>query len=812
MERALKFLREKTIGQVTIGRFIMRAKWSVLLLSVLTAVSLAGCGGSGGSGGTSVSGPGDLAGSVEAVGADNCKVCHTAIFTAWESGVGHNNENTRPDNSYFGRDPADCATCHDPTGDSAIAGKPVVGCEGCHGGGSAHRGVGPIPYPYPDPEQCAKCHDAHGDSIGTAVLNSAHNNSDDLHAGAARCQRCHTAEGSVLFSRYTGDKDVMDSMDTDNVASLGAEEDLHAVTCVACHKPHDGSGRWENFIATNNSLDSGNWDPNGNGVADQFDFCTSCHTYYNQDGRLVGSGSAASGTAPFYHNTAWYRTVTTTHYDDPATGYGLTDNILEGYVIRTDSANPCFDCHGHELRTNTRRHLEAPTDADRGPTIHTDWANSRHGAMLLEAKVAADDGNRSVATVDAVMAAGREDGEGHGWSWTHYDWDATNRQSCQRCHTSTGVSNFLADPTTYDQTANDFSHLQGWGAGGTPSSGQNEMLYCWGCHVSIDTGELRDPGALTIDYSNSASVAFPDSAASNVCIACHSGRENGDSIKNDTDDDGVRSFINSHYLTAGGMVFATGGYEFDGKDYAFAANDRHQNIGYGSGTLTGDANFDAVSDDYTSGPCVTCHFNSSDVDGLNRSHTLSPFTETVADGTVLNSVCVVCHTSRGVGDAANTWFGVDFEEADFVAGVVAPHKGRMLGAQLALLEVLASKGILTDFSSYPYFFADSGFGGGIAGNGILEPGEVDRNNGFTNWAGIYGFAQWKNVMGAAFNLNLIAHDPGATAHNRRYARRLIYDSIDFMDDGLMNDSTSATVTAQAQPYTASALNYIGRRP
>jgi hypothetical protein len=368
------------------------------------------------------------------------------------------------------------------------------------------------------------------------------------------------------------------------------------------------------------------------------------------------------------------------------------------------------------------------------------------------------------------------------------------------------------NPGAYTPAVNDFGHLVGWNS--TDGSPQNEMLYCWGCHSNAQTGVLRDPGAITIDYSNDASVEFPDSAASNVCIACHSGRENGDSIKNDPDADGVRSFLNSHYLTAGGILFATGGYEYDGRDYAFAANDRHQNIGYGSAVLTGDVNFDepAVSDSYTSGPCVTCHFSSSDEYGQERSHTLSPFTTDPVEGEVLNDVCVTCHTARGVGDSANAWYGKDFTEADFVAGVTAPHKGRLLGAQLALQAVLAEKGILADFFSYPYFFADSGFGGGIADNGILEPEEVDRNNGFTNWAGVYGVAEWKNVMGAAFNLNLVAHDPAAAAHNRRYARRLIYDSIDFMDDGIMNDSTSATVTAQNEAFTASALNYIGSRP
>lgn len=845
-----------------------RKMFSLIAVAAVTMLTLAGCGSNRDSSGSVTGDADDVLATAEVQGVANCLTCHSNSpqVAGWLASSAHGNSNEGPDFNYYGNDEQVCGVCHNANDDgdqleSVLVGeanRPIVSCESCHGGGEFHSGVGPIPYVRPDWQQCTACHDhaegvTHSSSQGmlaSSVGASAHNNADNLHASSAKCQRCHSAEGSVAFARYTGDKTVMDQMETDAVAAYDVEENMHPVTCAACHVPHTDTLRADTVIVNDNAITSGDWDPNGNGIADQFDFCTSCHTYYNQDGDLVGSGSTESGTAPFYHNTAWYRTLPSTHYDDPDTGYGLTANIQEGYVIRENSANPCFDCHGHELRTNTRRHLEDPAlGADYGPTIHTDWANSRHGAELLKAKVAADTGSRNVATVDAVMAAGRADGEGHGWSWTHYNWDASfkadgtdtdtypdkDRVDCQRCHTSTGLTNFLDDPAGYDPVKNDFSHLVGWigdttGTINDPatwvvttSSPQNEMLYCWGCHSNPQTGVVNDPGALTLTYTNDAIASYPDSAASNVCIACHTGRETGDSIALDTDIDGDRSFLNSHYLTAGGILFAEGGYEYATMDYAFAAGDRHQNIGYGSGTLTGDANFDAISDNYTSGPCVTCHFNSSDVNGLDRSHTLSPFTESATEGLVLNAVCVECHTSRGVGDAANAWYGLDFEEADFVEGVVAPHKGRMLGAQLALQAVLASKGILTDFSAYPYFFADSGLPSGTAGNGILDPGEIDRTNGFTDWDSVaedlgVGLSTdatgtgWKNVMGAAFNLNLVAHDPGATAHNRRYARRLLYDSIDFMDDGIMNDSTNATVTAQAQPYTASALSYIGSRP
>jgi hypothetical protein len=39
-------------------------------------------------------------------------------------------------------------------------------------------------------------------------------------------------------------------------------------------------------------------------------------------------------------------------------------------------------------------------------------------------------------------------------------------------------------------------------------------------------------------------------------------------------------------------------------------------------------------------------------------------------------------------------------------------------------------------------------------------------------------------MGAAFNLNLLFRDYGGFAHNDLYAKRLIFDSIDWLDDSV----------------------------
>ena len=603
-------------------------------------------------------------------------------------------------------------------------------------------------------------------------------------------------------------------------------EDVHTVTCATCHIPHDDSGRWEEEITLNYEVDSvtynSAWDPNENGGPDQFDFCTSCHTFYNQDGVMVGSGSTASGTAPYYHNTSWYRTITSTHYDDPTTGYDLAENILEGYVIREDSGSPCFDCHGHELRTNTRRSRDIPdadeeTPQDYGPTIHTQWASSRHGANLLEAKYQANDDNpvtgsrgtdeftnTSIARVDAVMMAGREDEVGEGWSWTHYDWDAmaggfsgTGRQGCQRCHTSTGTSNYAQDPSTYDPANNDFSHLANWPSGATSSSPQNEMLYCWGCHSNPGTGYLyplsevppdadEDPeyGGIVEDYAGEGViVTYPDIDHSNTCMVCHLGREIGENVNNVADFTNT-GFVNSHYLAAGASVFGVSGYEYPGLNYANPAIYAHDAIGTAFEVNAYPNEADLAATDNDMGPCVGCHMTAED-----GSHNFLPF-ELTEDGSAfeyLTPVCAECHT---VGSPYEITPALIEEEEEGYEAAIAALNG-------ALQEI----GIFYA-PDYPYFFQDSGFGGGIAGNGILEPEEIDRDNGIDDWVmnadNTYPVGQDLQEagafnMGAAFNMNLAAHDPGGFAHNRFYYKRLIWDSIDWADDFMFNDSVPTAI-------------------
>jgi hypothetical protein len=57
------------------------------------------------------------------------------------------------------------------------------------------------------------------------------------------------------------------------------------------------------------------------------------------------------------------------------------------------------------------------------------------------------------------------------------------------------------------------------------------------------------------------------------------------------------------------------------------------------------------------------------------------------------------------------------------------------------------------------------------------------------------YADKTKLMGAVSNVVFFKREPGAYAHARTYSRRLMYDTIDYLDDGVLNMSVSATAIA-----------------
>lgn len=723
---------------------------------------------------------------VATVGFNVCTNCHFCQVTQWMTGQHANFESWNemafqkidlgmmntgfPYYSFdeWEADPAYCARCHDQLGDgyrltaewTGNVPRPVVGCESCHGGGANHYGIGAIPYPKPDYNRCGQCHNSQfpeghlpyhptGADIYEEFSESPHLSSINSHVYEdgggvrARCSRCHTDEG---FKKYIDE--VPGTTGYDDIVAFftnkAALTEVTPVQCYTCHEPH---------IVTADELERlPESTVNGNSQSRQFNTCTACHQLIDDTGIVLTDAYHDPAVNPYGDLE---EVITDNHAAVPGdTRQNTGANGIPLYYVRKGDDNSCAACHN-------------PHSAD--TTINEQYARSGHGDTMAD-------------------------------PWIHYNWKLDTRKPCQRCHTSTGAKNYLSNPAAYTPSNNNFSYLiEGAGDGPGQDNGQLESLYCWACHTNFKGG-LRNPGAITALYVDMGGnpVVFPDVAGSNICLACHTGRESGGSIQNSAADFQNTSFINSHYLTGGAILFKAGGYEYAGSDYTNVSYFHHDQIGTSVYPDTG-----------SNGPCVGCHMKTAE------SHLFQPVEEDEVTGqhlAITSTSCAVCHTPGSQYEM--TVAELEEEEELFEASLEA------------LKEQLALHGYHF-YPAYPYFYTaeyDPTY------NEATANPHCQKNLPVKNWqTGGTSTFTWNGTtcvsaadqpgtagtgkpnMGAAFNFNLLEHDPGAFVHNRFYTKRLIYDSIDWLDDNSLNGSTRNTLCALdpvAHPYRDDAITYL----
>jgi hypothetical protein len=698
------------------------------VLAITLTVLLAGCWGTDKSTSLDLSGGGGVAATATAIGIDKCHNCHSAsaeagvrIFAAWENSV-HGN----PDNSPAASASA-CVGCHDPNGDSANLSKyvdaatvgsiprDVIGCEACHGGGSMHLGVGPMAYPTPDAARCGQCH--------KSTVPSDHLTDHPNGAGGKGNPGIHEAYGTSKHA-LSVNSHIFDGTETTKVQAK----------CSKCHT--DEGGREFAAIDCVTTLgDTTLYPP----LAVYSDVqCRTCHKAHDATKLLEVATTGQSSQ---------YNTCTNCHqssnaYHDPATNaYGSVDEIITdthfentaktakapitGYIIRKARDTACTDCHN-------------PHSAEL--TENKQWKASGHGDFAADA-----------------------------W-WdeaTRYSGNAYAYDRCQRCHSATGF-------VKYSTNQNDNLVTADFTADGVNDSYSAQVLYCWACHQVSSTGftvarrvvqDARIPGAWdngTIVYSSTARLnsytTVTGKGDSEICMNCHSGRpgRNGFFVRPYVlAQTGLVNIDNiayggptPHYLDTVQDLFqdntkGIGGYALPGKDYTNDSSFVHNTVG-GS----------------TSGPCVGCHMNfpNSTTDPTVGKHSFLPFTyddpEARTAITAFPPMCASCHTFT-VGDL-NT--------------LKARHGARLVEFRAAL----------EDNSVRPGIFPN------VNGNGFYTTAGLTTTvkDWQTRAAAINvitgGSLTGYDLLGIAWNfnqLNYSAAEPGAWAHNSKYAGRLIYDAI-----------------------------------
>ncbi len=537
--------------------------------------------------------------------------------------------------------------------------------------------------------------------------------------------------------------------------STGTEASVSAVSEAACAQCHgssynsvSGQPIYAGYVQTKHF----------NNTIGEVVGCQDCHgggAQHNGVGPIPYPDPDASGKCFGCHQPAFlgvYNTggvptaIQKAHYYDTAAN--VADAVAPAMYVTKNFEKDCTACH------EPHNPIEGI-----GKQQRKDWAEAGHGDV-------------------------------NGAAWADEDFK-TASTSCIRCHTSTGYVNYVSSGYTLPTAL--------WATAGDKG---REVLTCKACHNN-DSFSVRAASAFTAPYNGGASPAvFPDADVSNLCIACHSGRESGDTINALTSLTNV-SFKNPHYAAAAGTMYVKTGFKtlaaasdaaqtcsssgctnttygatLTSSDEGGKITSTHRK--FGSTAMIGDHGITA--DDTTmlsGGPCTTCHM-------ANNRHTWSAI-----DANAFNSVCIKCHDEEGGVPLTADNFGELFIEEQAL-----PFNNALA---VALNRLLARFSISYDPATYPYFFDE------------LLPLVDGKKQAVKDWTrgkttgGNPDHAFGKKVMGACFNIQLFKKEPAAYVHARTFARRLIYDTIDFLDNDTIDRSVAATVqTIDPTNYGASA--------
>lgn len=713
----------------------MKIKHYLSLFAVLSSILLlAACGSNSGSGGdkTAVVEPEEAA----LVGITNCAQCHAQINEEWlESG--HGNANSSPTGPHA----ADsyCGSCHNNLDDGSLmndaydlALRDVVGCESCHGGGSQHRGLGPLPYPSPSYEQCATCHNDEfphvehypfADNITENYTSSAHFHSINEHvqeaegeAVRARCAMCHTDEGfRDLAATYSGlgHDELVETLENNPEYF-----EVSQIECRTCHDVHTGELRASSTNMTvEDTKDSDGADLDEAEELDltaysaQFNLCTSCHQVFlsetfdevnNTFDYTLDSDVYSDPTLVEYHNPAinQYGALGEIISDTHFAGVDAAGNDVVGYNINAADENACLNCH----------------DA--------------HGATKFEQGFA----------VGISEEWGNEEGF-HG-DYASRAFSYPQEPDCALCHSGTEFVKYTEGLDIEDL-----------------DEGEARVVACVSCHdlqymnesEEFELGHTRSIAEFVFPnemakasadeaYEPKATAGLGDNA---LCMTCHSGRTgqasldaaiaesdaDGDGAADDGDFGGYGGFVNVHYKIAGATQYGTlanGGYQFEGKAYA--------------------SKFEHVE---ANDSCIECH----------SAHDGSIYFSDPGHGGLVG--CDNCHTNsagapvataEGLRDIRMIASQADYDgDGNATEGIYYEIEG----LKELLAAALTNAGV-NDIGGYPYF--DS----------------------------ITTVEEFK----AAYNLHFVREDPGAYAHNPAYAIQLLYDSLEALGEdvsGLTRD-------------------------
>jgi len=536
------------------------------------------------------------------------------------------------------------------------------------------------------------------------------------------------------------------------------------------------------------------------------------------------------------------------------------NNISASYVSAQYERN-CRKCHNPHDTTTARNQLK-------------DWASSAHGTVsgFNDIRTKTRNANDFKTAGSFALTA----------SQALSDSNNGQYQVCLRCHTTTGYIQYVSsgfsdlspfgvnDPKTGKPYRMDDYPTGPAGFRSRISSDRSkELTNCNACH---DNGSgsaygyrLRSvPRVITFyNFSSKAGVAmkggppsltggnpvggairgfgltFPDVSASNICVACHSGRMTGLTVKmadvRGLELDKAGRIVN-HFRGAAELLFRAtdknGSVIGSGFEFYSSASTKLQEYGTQnfSHDIIGTSRTNPLrspegtqglaADSRGHGPCIGCHMNANGTDGT--SHTFLPVnrsaSSTFSNGTppsdpitgVTSKACAACHTTaagkmewneNGTDPASGASYNLlELQKVQYKASVKAFARLLAFAVDVRITRTIEDSegrpgtpsnwygtntsgtrlqpwlrtGVLADNSDKPLKGLDFY---------VLGAQFVDPLSGAS-----YSLRSAAYTMGAVYNFYMLYYDPGAFAHNSRYVKRLIFDSMDWLDDGSLNKS------------------------
>ncbi|WP_298038916.1 cytochrome c [uncultured Desulfuromonas sp.] len=540
----------------------------------------------------------------------------------------------------------------------------------------------------------------------------------------------------------------------------------HAVVrCFNCHTAHDNRAPAGNQIVTS-------YVDEASGVTistanEDNTLCLSCH--YADFGLTAEEIANVSLNGQFNNEVATIKEAVSAHsqhYYDPTNQDGSGGD--------NDGASNCVECHmpltaktglSYDIRSHVFGIIQPSASLSTAPSAgvpnscnadcHS--ASSDEELTALQAAYDAKFGETPTNLVfgqwltsghaSYAIPEGKDDN-----AFNHWNEDGDISTSCAKCHSQDGYIDFAEDGSV-DEAAP-----------------LGQVVSCGVCHVNGTAPSLAADASTRYDVAVAGDplfdVEFPSGATqslgddSNICMACHQGRESGVSVAErvEGNPDGPFTFINRHYFAAAAILFgsdATASFEYPGKTYEA----QNTFAGHGAGLST----------------CVQCHLRGE------GDHTFEPELED----------CSACH--QGIADFDELGLPFGAENVDYDGdGTGESFQGEIDGLNEALLAVMQDyatnvigTGIFYDADSYPYWFKEGG------------------SASFPNRYDVFD----AKLLEAAFNYHS-AQDPCGDIHNYKYVMQTIIDSNEDLGgdvSGLTRPGAEPEPEPEPEPSDGAAL-------